>query len=138
MSTKILVGLTIGGAIVTGTFPELLLGMAVGYIAYICHRNMVVDELDQIMRTMDGHLAEMDETDSRRKQIEQIRTKTAAKLETATFGSSLVALGAAICPPAGIAYIAGRWAWKQKAIASAHDAINERIEQVRRPALTTI
>jgi acyl-coenzyme A synthetase/AMP-(fatty) acid ligase len=130
---KILLGLTVGGAIVAGTLPELLIGLAVGYIVYICHSRMVNDELDQIIGMVDAKLSTMDDGDKRRKQLEQLRTKAAAKKETATLGSSIVAVGAALCPPAGLAYIAGRWAWKQKSIASASAAINRRIEAARRP-----
>ena len=137
MSTegKILLGMTVGGAIVTGTLPQLLLGIAVGYIVFICHSRMVNDELDQILDMVDAKLSTLDENDGRRAQLEKLRTKATAKKEVATLGSSLVAAGTVLCPPAGLAYVAGRWAWKQRAIASASAAINERIAAAKRPAL---
>lgn len=137
MSTegKLLIGLTVGGAIVTGTLPQLLLGLTIGYIVYICHSRMVTDEVEQIISMVDNKLAAMDENDRRRAQLEQLRTKAMAKKEAATLGSSIIAAGTVLCPPAGLAYVVGRWAWKQKAIASASAAINRRIASAKKPAL---
>jgi hypothetical protein len=127
-----LVGLTVGGAIVVGTFPELLVGFVAGYIVYICHSRMVTDEVDQILRIVDMRLAEMEDCDPRRKQLEQLRTKAEAKRDVSTLGSSVIAVGAGLCPPAGLAYILGRWAWKQHALEKFRASIDQRIATARR------
>jgi hypothetical protein len=129
---KILVGLTIGGALVTGTLPQLLVGLAAGYIVYVCHKQMVSDELDEILRNVENKLSACgDNDDHRKRQLEKLREKVKAKKETTDLGSSLLGAGTVLCPIAGIGYIAARWAWKQVVMRDVSIEIDRRIVAAR-------
>jgi hypothetical protein len=139
MSTegKLLIGMTVGGALVIGTFPELAIGILTGYIVYIIHSRMVAAGTDQILRMVDEKLSRMEDNDAHRKVLEKLKEKAEAKKEIALLGSSLVAMGAALCPPAGIIYIVGRWAWQQRARAKTAAFIDRRIKEALNPSAQT-
>lgn len=140
MSTegKMLVGLTVGGALIIGTLPELLVGMAAGYVVYICHKKMVTAEADEALKVIEGKLADVGEDDKNTKaKLEALREKVQLKKDVAAFGSSVIALGSTLCPPAGIAYLVARYAYKKKEMEAWHTRLQERIDAVRRPRVAT-
>jgi hypothetical protein len=134
MSTegRLLIGLTIGGALVVGTLPELLVGMAAGYIVYVCHRRMVTSEQEEALKIVEDKIKALGEGDKKTKaNLEALKKKIEAKLDTATFGSSIIGIGAAICPPAGVAYVLGRYAWKKKTMQKTKKLLAARIQEAK-------